>query len=150
MFAYCLNNPVNWVDPKGQNSDILANPNSLVFEDSHGAGLLFVVIVVTGSYMVFQQTKAQNNQPLKALIQIEKQIYEARRYSDDDVPTVSRVGQQKGKAPRNNKNQNEQFRAIIKKLALTLDEARRLHDEITGEGYSYDELLQIARDLFGR
>lgn len=36
---------------------------------------------------------------------------------------------QKGKMPMNNQNQNEQFKAVVSKLKLTKDQARRLHDE---------------------
>ena len=60
-----------------------------------------------------------------------------------------RVGRQKGNAPRNNQAQNEQIDAIVSKLGLNKKQRRLLHDEISGEGYGYQDLLQIAKDMFG-
>lgn len=52
---------------------------------------------------------------------------------------------QKGKMPMNNQNQNEQFKAVVSKLKLTKDQARRLHDDIQGLYLDYKELLDHAK-----
>ncbi|NLZ74117.1 MAG: hypothetical protein GX905_09965, partial [Bacteroidales bacterium] len=54
----------------------------------------------------------------------------------------------RGNAPRSNKAQNEQTRAVAVKLNLSKNEARQLHDAIHDQGYSYQEILQIAKDMF--
>ncbi len=48
------------------------------------------------------------------------------------------------------KTDNEQFAAVVNYLKLTYDQARRLHDEVAKAGYGYQEMLQIARDMFGK
>ena len=71
-------------------------------------------------------------------------------YYDNESPTSERVGKQNSNAPRNNKNQNEQFNAVVKALGLTAEAARKLHEEITGQGYSYRELLEYAKEMFNK
>ncbi|MDF2588010.1 MAG: hypothetical protein K0S41_1851 [Anaerocolumna sp.] len=67
-----------------------------------------------------------------------------------DTGRTERVGKQKGNAPRDNQKQNEQTDKIAKELGLTKEQSRQLHDYITGQGYSYNEILDIAKDLFGK
>ena len=70
--------------------------------------------------------------------------------SDDESPTSERVGKQNGNAPRDNKKQNKQVRDIGKKLDLNKEQLRELHDAISGQGYSYQEILDLAKDMFGK
>ena len=63
---------------------------------------------------------------------------------------TSKIGKQIGNAPRSNQAQNKQFDSIIKSLKLNKQQARMLHDIITGQGYSRDEIMDIAIDLFGK
>lgn len=51
--------------------------------------------------------------------------------------------------PGNNQVQNKQFRSIVVELGLSKSQARELHDEITGENLSYQEILERAVDMFG-
>jgi hypothetical protein len=67
----------------------------------------------------------------------------------DDYSTREPVGHGNGNAPRNNKDQNDQFDRICKKLNLTKKQARRLHDDITKKGYGPEEIEAIARSMFG-
>lgn len=57
---------------------------------------------------------------------------------------------QHGKTPMNNQAQNKQTNNIASKLKLTPKQARILHDEITGQGYGYQEILEIAKELFNK
>ena len=50
--------------------------------------------------------------------------------------------------PRNNQAQNRQFDDVVKKLKLNKSQARRLHDEITGQGFDFSEIYQTALDMF--
>ena len=77
-------------------------------------------------------------------------ISQIRDWDEDDYAEVERVGRQNGHAPRDNQKQNEQVSSIAKKLGLTQDEQRKLHDEITGQGYSFQEILEIAESMFGK
>jgi hypothetical protein len=52
--------------------------------------------------------------------------------------------------PRNNQAQNKQFKAVVKALGLSQDQARQLHDYIQDdEELNYHGLLDNARSLFG-
>lgn len=46
--------------------------------------------------------------------------------------------------------QNKQVRDIGKKLDLNKEQLRELHDAISGQGYSYQEILDLAKDMFGK
>jgi hypothetical protein len=51
--------------------------------------------------------------------------------------------------PGNNQAQNKQFRSIVAELGLSKEQARGLHDEITGQNLGYHEIRAIAIDMFG-
>jgi hypothetical protein len=51
--------------------------------------------------------------------------------------------------PANNQAQNKQFRAVVKALGLSQDQARQLHDEIQDdEELNYHGLLGRAQEMF--
>ncbi|KVU68283.1 hypothetical protein WK73_24730 [Burkholderia ubonensis] len=52
-------------------------------------------------------------------------------------------------SPGNNQAQNKQFKAVVKALGLDKNQTRQLHDEISGEGLGYHEILERAQDMFG-
>lgn len=52
--------------------------------------------------------------------------------------------------PGSNQAQNAQVRAIVVELGLDKAQARQLHEEITGQGYGFHEIRQIAIDKFGK
>lgn len=62
----------------------------------------------------------------------------------------SRMGRSRGNTPRSNQAQNKQFRDLAKKLGLTKDQQRQLHDAISHQGMSYQEILNFAQDIFGK
>lgn len=74
----------------------------------------------------------------------------AQRNCKGQQPDLSseQVGRQTGKTPRNNQAQNEQVDAVVKILKLNKKQRRLLHDEISGEGYGYQEILEIVKDMF--
>lgn len=61
-----------------------------------------------------------------------------------------RTYKQHGKTPMNNQAQNKQTDSVAKTLKLSAKQARTLHDEVSGQGYGYQEILEIAKDLFGK
>lgn len=60
------------------------------------------------------------------------------------------MGHRNGNTPGNNQAQNKQFRNIAKKLGLSKDEQRMLHDYISHQGLGYQELLELAKELFNK
>jgi hypothetical protein len=52
--------------------------------------------------------------------------------------------------PGNNQAQNKQFRAVVKALGLSQEQARQLHDDIQDDDeMNYHGLMERAQDLFG-
>ena len=56
---------------------------------------------------------------------------------------------QQGNTPMNNSRQNAQFNAVVRALGLNKDQQRELHDAISGRGFGFREILDLARDMFG-
>ena len=54
---------------------------------------------------------------------------------------------QNGEMPRDHEKQNKQVKSIVRKVGLNKDQQRKLHSEIHGQGLSYQEILQIAKDI---
>ena len=50
--------------------------------------------------------------------------------------------------PGDHERQNEQFRDIVRRLGLDDDQASRLHDEITKQGFGRRTVEEIAREMF--
>lgn len=48
------------------------------------------------------------------------------------------------------RRENRMLRDVVKELDLTRDQQRMLHDEVSGQGLKYQEILDRARDLFRR
>lgn len=57
---------------------------------------------------------------------------------------------QKRGTPRNNKAQNRQTGSIAKKLKLTPEQQRELHDLIHGQNWGYREILEFAKNWFNK
>ena len=62
--------------------------------------------------------------------------------------SCEKMGVQKGNAPRNNQAQNKQFDSVVKMYGLSKKEARMLHDEVSGLGYSRNEIIEELMSLF--
>ncbi|MBB5460562.1 hypothetical protein [Paraburkholderia sp. Cpub6] len=63
-----------------------------------------------------------------------------------DVDAVQVAGNQG--TPRNNQAQNKQTDDIARILRLTPGQSRQLHDEITGQGLGFHEIMERAKDMF--
>ena len=61
---------------------------------------------------------------------------------------VQAMGKAKGNMTANHALQNQQYKDIVSKLNLNSKQAEQLHREISGQGYGYKEILQLAIDLF--
>lgn len=48
------------------------------------------------------------------------------------------------RTPGNNQAQNKQFKDVIRILGLNKSQARQLRDEITGENYNFQQILQLG------
>ncbi|MEM5436177.1 hypothetical protein [Paraburkholderia diazotrophica] len=70
--------------------------------------------------------------------------YQPNTPSDDDVDELA--GSEG--TPRNNQAQNKQTDDVARILGLTPSQSRRLHDEISGEGLGFHEIMERAKDMF--
>ncbi len=72
------------------------------------------------------------------------------KYYDDDSNFGGRkkISKGKGNTPGDNRRQNSDFDRIARRFNLNKSDSRRLHDEITGKGYGYKEIYEIAKSLF--
>ncbi|MDR0298550.1 MAG: hypothetical protein LBI13_00460, partial [Streptococcaceae bacterium] len=76
--------------------------------------------------------------------------FSRKNFDDSERGGTERMGPRRGNTPRNNQAQNKQVEDIGKKLGLNNDELRTLHDEISHQGYGYQEILELAKELFGK
>ena len=81
-------------------------------------------------------------------------IVEREVQRGSEGPSAERLGAN-GKAAElqlagDNQRENKQARDIAVKLKLTRDQAQELHHAISGQGMSYQEVLQIAIDMFNK
>ena len=66
---------------------------------------------------------------------------------EEDAPTRTRVGVQRGKAPRDHKKQNEQVEYVAKKYHLNDKQIKKLHRISSKMGYGIEEILQEALEI---
>lgn len=66
---------------------------------------------------------------------------------DNYTGGIQRSGRQKGNAPRSSQAQNKQIDDIVKKYKLSKMQRKRLHSEITGQGYGFKEIVEIAKEI---
>jgi hypothetical protein len=57
------------------------------------------------------------------------------------------IDKQRKGTPGNNQAQNKQTRDAANKYKLNKDQKRQLHDEVTGQNYTYQEILEIAKEI---
>jgi hypothetical protein len=49
-----------------------------------------------------------------------------------------------------NQRENKMVRDIVVQLRLDRAQRQQLHREISGQGYTYQEILQVAKEIFGK
>ena len=162
MFVYCLNNPTNYVDREGTNADVLqwwtAGMGWLPFADTV---LPVGDIIYIGGILILGAIEYASDQDSAPEISYDEGDVvnsppspnddddDDDDYYDDDSNFGGRnkVGKPKGKAPGNNQVQNKQFRNATKGM-LNKDQQRRLHDDITGEGFGFHDIVEAAKNLW--
>ena len=161
MFAYCLNNPVNYIDVQGNTAEALqwwtAGMAWLPFVDSvlpfgdiaYLGGAVILAIVFSESQdstpaIVFDEADESYGSPAP---NNNDEDDDDDYYEDDsNFGGRERMGKSKGNTPRNNQKQNKQFRDATKGI-LNKDQQRALHNEISGEGLGFRDILDAAIDL---
>ena len=158
MFAYCLNNPVNYIDKNGINAEALqwwiAGMGWLPFVDLalpigdilYAGGILFLgAIMLLGPQedvpqIAYDETDAAYGAP-------PPNGDDDDGDDDDDEYYYGRqkIGKPKGKTPGNNRAQNKQFRDATK--GLNKDQQRAVHNEISGSGLGFHDIVDAAKHI---
>lgn len=163
MFAYCLNNPIYYIDNGGTNAGVLqwwttgmgwislADTVLPIGDGIYIGGILLLGVIALAS----GQDSASKTSSVEADVAYgppspnnDNDDDDYDDYYDDESNFGGRqkVGRNKGKAPGNNQAQNKQFRDATK--GLTPDQQRILHDKITGKGLGYHEIKAVIKNLF--
>jgi len=64
-----------------------------------------------------------------------------------NAPPEGRGNRQSRGAPRNNQAQNEQTRKAAREVGLSREGQEKLHDDVHGMNYDYQQVLEAARDI---
>ena len=160
MFAYCLNNPVNYIDRDGTNAEALqwwaTGMGWLPFADTalpigdiiYVGGILLLGAIALASDQDYAPEISYDEADVAYGTPSPNNDDDDDDYYDDESNFGGRqkVGKNKGSAPGNNQAQNKQFRDATK--GLTPDQQRIVHDKITGKGLGYHEIKAVIKDLF--
>ena len=176
LYSYCKNSPVGKADYDGHAPQTMMLELSLLSElgaawvtfQAAAAGLSVGAAAATGAAFVVCTAATIHNiyvgvKIVNAVVDAveqnksekssenEKGLNDAKDgddYLDDESPTKTRIGKQRGKTPRSNKNQNKQTDDIASKLKLSPKQSEQLHHWISKYGLDYKEALEEAKELF--
>ena len=171
LYAYVYNDPVNGTDPSGK-----CGPLSTVCGAAVGSVVGASIrcatnagcraLAIAGARWGIRQAVKQVVTPLTAPIvspvnetppsgeQPKKETAKQRRARQraeaaqrrDAVRGGSPDG---GGSPGNNQAQNRQFDQIVKDANLDAEQARQLHEEITGQDLDRDQIIERVKEMFG-
>lgn len=164
MFSYCLNNSVNYVDSTGKNAAVLplaiAPISWLPLVDGPlpiadiilGAAILVVCATAATSQdstfeITYDEPKVTYNSPSPNNNDDDDDDDDDYYYDDSNFGGRQKMGKGKGKMPGNNQTQNKQFKDATKGI-LNKDQQRMLHNEITGEGLGFHDIVDAAKNLW--
>ena len=157
MFAYCNNNPVNFMDFDGKNTAALK-----IWSESMwwlcGADTVLPVgdIVYVGGILLFATVAftTDSDSTIDTLASVGGSPNSFNNNDDDDdyyddesnFAGKEKIGKSKGKTPRDNRRQNKQAKAATK--GMTKEQKNIIHKEISGKGFGFKEIVEIAQDMF--
>ena len=168
MFAYCLNNPVNYIDRDGANAEAIqwwtAGMVWLPFADTvlpvgdiiYFGGLLILggVTLSTDQYyipeisydeaeVVYSPPPTNNDDD-----EFDDDDLDDDYYNDDhNFGGRQKIGKPKGKTPGNNQAQNKQFNDATKDI-LNKDQQQKLHKELSKEGFGFHDIVDAAKNFW--
>jgi RHS repeat-associated protein len=145
LYGYCLGDPINGSDPSG-----------LIDAETVKTGL-----TVTGWAIAVMEPTPLGEIAMTAITGAKLGIIaaEARKYSDyddDDSNTRCRKGKKHRKKPGklgqfkgsdSLKAENKLVHDAANDVGLDPKQAEKLHDEVTGHGYGFHDIVEIAQDI---
>ncbi len=152
MFAYCLNNPVLFMDGTGSNAEAatlwtttmwwLCGVDTIlpIGDLIYGMGILVsaLLVVKTTNKSITTSDATSLNQDLEE---------PNDDYFDDEqnFGGKKKIGRNNGNTPRDNKKQNKQIDDLTRHYPKNL--RRQVHKIISHQGYGYKEIEEIIKDL---
>ena len=160
MFAYCENNPANYVDNNGTDGDALVWWSSTMWWVCAIDGpfpLADIIFSTVTLVLTIESIKTiADGEPLAGdlptINDIDERDEELTIAPPNPPPPSNkkkddRKTKSENKTPRNNQAQNRQAKNAAKEAGLNKNQKRLLHNEITGRGYSYREILEMAYEI---
>ena len=115
-----------------------------------GCVIIGLTIIYVVDILVDKPYESQNNSPEdKASASSEVQVAQASPQPPNNNNNRNNNDKQRNGTPKNNQAQNRQIDDISNKVGLTKYQRRMLHDEISGQDFSYQEILEIAYEIKG-
>lgn len=137
--------------PLSQNAYVYAMDNPVMMTDPDGNNPVIIVIVARGVYTVtMYYVKKKGKKKLYKVVKDKtkkkvKKVKKKKKKKKKDMK--QKEGKQTKGTPRNNKEQNEQFRAVVNRHDLNQDQAQILHRAISKRNYGYRGMEEIAREI---
>ena len=169
LYQYCFGSPLNYYDPFGrQAEDVEANiaalqnrfkPIGQAARATEAAINTILDFTPVGDAVALTTGKDMSGNDVSGLAKAAVvvgmfspldeagDVYKAGKKCDKIRKKIGSLGKAKGTDAL--RQENKQLRDIVKKLGLSKDQQRRLHDEISGQGLDYKQIEQTAQDLFG-
>ena len=162
MFAYCNNNPVNFIDPFGHDAEALEWWVSTMawlcaVDGPYPIGDIIFGLGVVVCGIDYYITISKRDTPVIVLEEDDNPPAipdDTDDFDDDYYDNESnfagreKIGKAKGKTPANNQAQNKQFGDATR--GLSNKQKRELHDDITKKGLGYQEIFEQAQAVRNR
>ena len=165
-YAYADNNPVMFSDPSGTFPVVGGGLVALELggEAVPGVDVLATLALAVTAVILADQLIPENGNA-GANSGVLGQTVEGAASGQSTVPAtitlpssflqaqgsrnVEKIGKPKGQAPGPNDVQNKQVQDVSTQLKLTPPQQKELHKQISGQGYGYQEILEIGKQIKG-
>ena len=161
MFAYCGNNPVNYLDNDGRETDVLPYfipgigllpfvDGPLPFGDILGGLIVFAIALESAPDVAPTFSESETDVasgPPSPDDDDDDDLYDDYYDDESNFGGRQKMGRQNGDAPRNNQAQNKQFRDATRGLSKAQREA--IHREISHQGNGFHDICDAVKNLLG-
>jgi RHS repeat-associated protein len=141
-YGYCGGNPISFADSSGASAElveILSGLSAFAAAIFASVGTVLIAIAIVIVIVVIVDIIGM----IADSISKKRSEEEAERLAGISSPATP-PGPRR---PGNNQHDNEQAERAANEANLSTEGRERLHRDITGKGYNYEEILEIARSI---